>query len=345
MRVPGIPFVQGRNRYRDGDARKYGIAIHNTSNNASDTAEASYATRRPDGVSSHFYVDGDSITQSIDTYDRAGHAGSTHGNDHGISVEITGANGWSRDQWLRGVAWDKLGRVLAAVIRYHWPDGSFQVRHASVAEMRANPKVKALYGHNDMRQAWGSTTHTDPGPHFPWDRLTSAINAALGKPPTPTPTPPKPPEEGTDMFPDTVTVPDPKNPGKTTTRTADQWAAEVWSRTNADVNEERFLARKERAAILAAVTAVKAGQAAILGAINDDDGAAILARINEVAAEIRAEAEAEAVRDAELRDMVERFGRGELAAEEVVRLIGERLAVAGDTPDEQTAGAAQGKGS
>lgn len=179
MRVPGIPYVQGRNAYTDRDGRKFGIAIHNTSNDASDSAEASFATRRTDGVSAHFYVDGDSVTQSVDTRDRVGHAGSQEGNDNAIAVEITGANGWTRQQWLTGVAWDLLGRVLAQVIRHHWPDGSFAVRRASVAEMRANPKVKALYGHDDMRRAWGGTTHTDPGPSFPWDRLTGAINAAL----------------------------------------------------------------------------------------------------------------------------------------------------------------------
>lgn len=181
VRIPGIPYVQGRNRYFDGDRRKYGIAIHNTSNDASDTDEASYATWRPDGVSSHFYVDADSVTQSIDTADRAGHAGSAHGNDHGISVEITGGNGKSRAWWLANVAWDKLGSVLAQVIRHHWPDESFQVRRATVAEMKANPRVKALYGHDDMRRAWGGTDHTDPGPNFPWDRLINAVNAALKK--------------------------------------------------------------------------------------------------------------------------------------------------------------------
>mgnify|MGYP001618059296 FL=1 len=119
------------------------------------------------------------MTQSLDTGDKAGHAGSAAGNENAISVEITGANGETRDWWLANVAWDKLGRVLAPVIRHHWPDWSFQVRRASVAEMKANPKVKAFYGHDDMRLAWGGTTHTDPGPNFPWDRLFAAVNAAL----------------------------------------------------------------------------------------------------------------------------------------------------------------------
>lgn len=179
MIVPGIRFVQGRNNYSDQDGRKYGICMHNTSNDASDEGETSYATWRPDGTSSHFYCDDDSVTQSLDTARKAGHAGSYEANEHAIAVEITGANGKTRDWWLANVAWDKLAAVLAVVIRHHWPDGSFQVRHARAPEMKANPKVKAFYGHNDCRLAWGGTTHTDPGPNFPWDKLFAAVNAAL----------------------------------------------------------------------------------------------------------------------------------------------------------------------
>lgn len=180
MIVEGIRFVQGRNDYTDVDGRKFAIAIHNTSNNASDEGELAYATWRQDGVSSHFYADDDSVSQSLDTADKAGHAGSTHGNENAISVEITGANGWSRQQWLSNVDWVELGAVLAEVIEAHWPDGSFEVRRASVVEMKANPQVKAFYGHDDMRRAWGGTDHTDPGPNFPWDRLFEVVDEALG---------------------------------------------------------------------------------------------------------------------------------------------------------------------
>jgi len=182
MWVPFIPYVQGRNDYTDGDNVKYGLAFHNTSNDASDTEEADWATRRPDGTSAHVYVDGDSATQSVDTDDKTGHAGSAQGNENAISFELTGANGWTRAQWLANIEWNLLGRVAAAIIRHHWPDGSFQVRRASVAEMRANPKIKAMYGHDDMRLAWGGTTHTDPGPGFPWDHLAAVIDTALNQP-------------------------------------------------------------------------------------------------------------------------------------------------------------------
>lgn len=181
MRVPFIPYVQGHNDYDDTDGAKYALAWHNTSNDASDEAEASYGSWRTDGISSHFYADDDSVTQSLDTADKAGHAGSGQGNENAICFEIRGANGWTRQQWLERVAWGKVAEVAAYVIRAHWPDGSFQNRRATVAEMRANPKIKAHYGHDDMRRAWGGTTHTDPGPGFPWDHLIAKVGEALGQ--------------------------------------------------------------------------------------------------------------------------------------------------------------------
>lgn len=178
-RIPGVRFVQGRNDYEDADGKHYGIAIHNTSNNASDENEAAYASRRTDGISSHLYCDHDSVTQSLELEDRAGHAGSYEGNQHSIAVEITGANGWSRGQWLSNVAWDKLASALAWVINNDPDYRGFEVRRASISEMKSNPKVQAFYGHDDMRRAWGGTTHTDPGPNFPWDHLLAKVKAAV----------------------------------------------------------------------------------------------------------------------------------------------------------------------
>lgn len=182
MRVPGVPYIQGRNSYDDADDWKYGIAIHNTSNDATARQEANYAQNRTDGVSSHFYADRLEVIQSLDLLARAGHAGSSNGNQHAIAVEITGVNGWSRDTWLANVNWAALGYALAFCVQQF----GISVRRASVSEMQANPRVKAFYTHDDMRRAWGGTDHTDPGGNFPMDRLFQAVNDALRPPTVPT---------------------------------------------------------------------------------------------------------------------------------------------------------------
>lgn len=174
MRIPGIPFAQARNWAAD-PATKTGIAIHNTSNTAAAAAEAAYAARRTDDVSTHFVVDGGEVIQCLDTDVKAWHAGSSQGNTYAVAVEIVGTNDKTRDWWLTNVAWDALGAVLAQVCTRY----GIAVRRAAVAEMKADPRVKAFYGHDDMRRAWGGTTHTDPGPTFPWDRLFKAVNDAM----------------------------------------------------------------------------------------------------------------------------------------------------------------------
>jgi N-acetyl-anhydromuramyl-L-alanine amidase AmpD len=332
MRVPGIVYVQGRNDYPDHDGRKYGIAIHNTSNNASDTGEASYASRRTDGVSSHFYVDRDSVTQSIDTDDRVGHAGSTEGNNNAIAVEITGGNGKTRGWWLENVAWAKLGAVLAHVIKTDPDYRGFRVRRATVAEMKTNPKIKAFYGHDDMRRAWGGTDHTDPGPNFPWDRLFQAVNAALGSSDT----------EDDDMLTpearaavraeciaamETIRPYQAGGP-RARLKDPDRHPPKGWGDQSLRMEGDYLFEGALNTA--KALVEVKLGQKAILAAIEGLDQDEVMARVEELAA-VEAERDAatrleEAARYAELLDLLDQaVAGGEAAADEVVRLIRAKL--------------------
>lgn len=165
-----------------GPPRHYGntrtdkryVAIHNTSNDATAEGEASYAKRRTDSVSSHYYVDNDSLLQSLDTDLRAYHAGSTIGNSQAIAYEITGTNGKSRTWWLANVAWTLLARQIAADCREH----AIEPRLLTVAEIKAGSKT-GIITHDQMRQAWGGTTHTDPGANFPLDHLLALVRAEL----------------------------------------------------------------------------------------------------------------------------------------------------------------------
>src|SRR5690606_31529528 len=132
-------------------------------------AEASYAKRRTDSVSSHYYVDETAIVQSLDTDLRAHHVGSRIGNDGGIAYEITGLINWSRKRWLSSVAWGKLGAAIARDCAAH----GIPVRLCTVADLRAGRG--GIMTHDQARQAWGGTDHTDPGPNFPLDHLIKII--------------------------------------------------------------------------------------------------------------------------------------------------------------------------
>ncbi len=175
---PDIPFIGPPASYSKSVYAKRYIAIHNTSNDASAVGEATYAKRRTDSVSSHYYQDDIAIIQSLDTKFGAYHAGSSTGNRHAVSYEITGVNGWSRQQWIDNVAWPLLWRQIARDCR----EFDIIAQTLTIAQMRAGTP-SGIVTHKQMGEAWGGTDHTDPGPNFPMDYLIEGVRAELN--PTP----------------------------------------------------------------------------------------------------------------------------------------------------------------
>lgn len=166
-RVNGQPVVTA----------KWYVTIHNTSNDASAAQEADYAKVRQDGVGAHYFIDAHEVLQSTNTDYCVGHVGSTEGNSRGISYEITGVNAWTREQWTANVAWGQLAAVIARDCQHF----GIPVRLLTIEQMRAfNADAKGFVTHDMCRQAWGGTTHTDPGPGFPMDHLMALVSQALG---------------------------------------------------------------------------------------------------------------------------------------------------------------------
>jgi len=178
--------------YTHSASRKKYIAIHCTDNDATAQQEAFYAIHRTDAhkTSTHFYVDKTEVIQSLDTTWEAWHAGSATGNQYAIAVEFTGTTTKTREWWMANVDWDAIVDVL-----YHvCADTGIARQHLTVQEMKAGSKT-GFVTHNDMRLAWGGTTHTDPGANFPLDYLIQKVNAKF-EPEFPPVTVPVPPVEG-----------------------------------------------------------------------------------------------------------------------------------------------------
>lgn len=179
--------------YTHSASRKKYIAIHCTDNDATAQQEASYAIHRTDSnkTSTHFYADPTEVIQSLDTTWEAWHAGSTIGNTYAIAVEFTGTTGKSREWWMANINWDAIVDVL-----YHvCADTGIERKHLSIPQMKAG-SYTGFVTHNDMRLAWGGTTHTDPGDNFPLDYLIGRIEARFNPPVPPggiTPPPIRPP--------------------------------------------------------------------------------------------------------------------------------------------------------
>jgi N-acetyl-anhydromuramyl-L-alanine amidase AmpD len=137
------------------------------------------------GTSAHRIFDRDSGVEMVRRTTVAYHAG-PKGNTHGLSYEFCGRAAWSAAQWrapeqlamLRTAAphiADDLRSIAAA--RKVEPLGI--ARWLSVVQVAQ--RQPGLCTHNDIRLAFpGTTTHSDPGPNFPYAELLGYVRDQLG---------------------------------------------------------------------------------------------------------------------------------------------------------------------
>lgn len=153
------------------------IVVHYTAGaERSTSAEdgAAYDARRTDGTSTHYFVDSNSVVQCVLTKDRA-NAAFYNGNTIGIQYELCGTV-QTREQWLDAASRPTLKNAAKQILRdctkYNIP-----IRKLSPSEVAAGKS--GICGHVDITHAFPKDggTHTDPGPHFPWDVLLADINA------------------------------------------------------------------------------------------------------------------------------------------------------------------------
>lgn len=136
---------------------------------------AAYFANPGDGrqVSAHYCWDNDSGIQCVRLRDSAWTVGNRQGNNRGINHEFAGFAGQTPAQWGDAYSQAMLRRAApyfrSDAIRYGIP-----LRRCSVTDLRAfRPGVTS---HNDLRLAFDITTHTDPGPNFPWTWFINLLN-------------------------------------------------------------------------------------------------------------------------------------------------------------------------
>lgn len=169
-----LPWVKPRSYTEATRARVQLIVIHTTEGSAhAGSAEdgAAYDARRTDGTSAHYYVDSDSLVQCVRTRDIA-HTAMQQGNKRGIHYELCGRAAWSADTWAGEYATAMLKRAARQAARDAW-EWSIPIRRVTIGQMRMDEK--GFCGHDDIRLAWGQTTHTDPGRNFPWKRFIGMV--------------------------------------------------------------------------------------------------------------------------------------------------------------------------
>ncbi len=134
--------------------------------------------RNPDNKSSvHGIADPRDYCSSVPESSRAWHCGA--GNPTSVGIEHSGRAAFSKDDWLTVAAVKMLNnsaRNTARIAKRH----DIPLRWLSVAEVKAN--AKGFCTHNDMRLARGGTTHTDPGPNFPYALYMQLVQQWAGVP-------------------------------------------------------------------------------------------------------------------------------------------------------------------
>lgn len=118
---------------------------------------------RVNGSSAHYCIDNNSIVQSVKDKDVAWAA---PGNNHnGIQLEHAGVAAQSRAQWLDAYSLAELKRSAKLAARLC---AKYEIPVRRVRAVGLRDGLRGITGHADVSEAWHRSSHTDPGPNFPW---------------------------------------------------------------------------------------------------------------------------------------------------------------------------------
>lgn len=174
---PELAFVQAKSYTKGRTGAPLWIVVHDMEAGESSTraeSTATYFATLTDGrsVSSHYCVDSDSVVQCVLLKDTAHTTGGNPGNPRGINWELAGFARQTRAEWLDPFGLAMFAR-MAPIVRADAARFGIPLQRRTVAELKAfKPGITS---HNDIREAFGGTTHTDPGPNFPWDVFLSMM--------------------------------------------------------------------------------------------------------------------------------------------------------------------------
>lgn len=165
---PDLQYVHARG---DGGPRPRTqvIVIHATDNTAPAAAEASYATRREDGTSAHYYVDDTTVIQALPVGNIA-YGALFHGNQISVQYELCGRSNQISDATMRRAA----AQVARDCARYGIP-----ARKLTPAQVRAG--AMGICGHLDITAAFPEDggDHSDPGDRFDWAKFIRYIGGDM----------------------------------------------------------------------------------------------------------------------------------------------------------------------
>lgn len=153
------------------------IVVHSLEAPATPGMAYSLAT----GWLQHERVSIHAITDPVESIDMVGldtvayHCGG--GNSHSAGDEVTGYAAWTTAQWLEPRAFAAL-RLDAKKVAEQALKLDIPRRWLKIAQIKAGER--GIITHNDARLAFGGTTHTDPGPGFPYEIFMQMVQQFAG---------------------------------------------------------------------------------------------------------------------------------------------------------------------
>lgn len=128
-------------------------------------------------VSWHYSTDSDSITGSLDEKFVGYHLGSSTANRYSVGIEmaVNVPGDWSNSKYEATLV--NTAKLSADICRRN----NIKPEILSASQLRAGER--GIISHNLSRLVFGKTSHTDPGPLFPWQkfqRLVTSFSSGSG---------------------------------------------------------------------------------------------------------------------------------------------------------------------
>lgn len=181
-----VTFIQARWYRQGGNDPVTRVVLHDMEYpEKPDAAEAvaqMFATTDRE-ASAHYCVDNNSVVGCVHETDIAFHAPPNTGS---VGIEHAGYARQTTGDWLDAYGAAMLRDHSAPLVRDICSRHGIPLTWLSVDDLKANPKAKGITSHNNVSRAFGQSTHTDPGPNFPYDQYMAWVRQDPTPPPAPT---------------------------------------------------------------------------------------------------------------------------------------------------------------
>lgn len=178
FKPPAPPFIAAR--WFGGRQTPRTIVIHGTASptvRGGARATAKFFANRPASgkTSAHYSVDPGEVIQSVGDHSVAYHCGH---NQDSIGIELCDPQAGFGARWADADHKPMLARAATLVaelcLAYDIPDVRIQPSGLVAGK-------HGICGHVDMSNAFHASTHTDPGPDFPWTEFIHQVKAEISR--------------------------------------------------------------------------------------------------------------------------------------------------------------------